>query len=82
VATFFRLKISFSGRGALAGTRWAHLNCNNKRTKGSAGVEVPREISITTKNTEQPKFIEMMVTDKFLGTLVGSIGSSRAGGHE
>jgi hypothetical protein len=30
-ATLFWLKIASSGRGALAGTRWAHFNYNSKR---------------------------------------------------
>jgi hypothetical protein len=30
-AALFRLNIASSGRGALAGTRWAHFNCNDKR---------------------------------------------------
>jgi hypothetical protein len=28
----FRLKIASSRRGALAGTRWAHFNYNNKKS--------------------------------------------------
>jgi hypothetical protein len=35
----FWLKIISSGRGALAGTRCAHLNCNDKKMKGSVGAE-------------------------------------------
>jgi hypothetical protein len=27
----FRLNIASSGRGALAGARWAHFNCNDKK---------------------------------------------------
>jgi hypothetical protein len=30
-ATLFRLNIASSGRGALAGARWAHFNCNDKK---------------------------------------------------
>jgi hypothetical protein len=30
-ATLFRLKIACSGRGALAGMRWAHFNYNGKK---------------------------------------------------
>jgi hypothetical protein len=30
------LKIASSGRGALAGTRWAHFNYNSKNTPRSA----------------------------------------------
>jgi hypothetical protein len=28
------LNIGSSGRGALAGTRWVHFNCNDKKAKG------------------------------------------------
>jgi hypothetical protein len=38
-AALFRLKIASFGRGALAGTRWAHLNYNNRKIEGSSGVE-------------------------------------------
>jgi hypothetical protein len=31
VAALFRLKITSSGRGALAGTRWAHFCYNDKK---------------------------------------------------
>jgi hypothetical protein len=30
---FFWLKIASSGRGALAGTRWVHFNCNDKNSR-------------------------------------------------
>jgi hypothetical protein len=39
----FRLKITSSWRGALAGTRWVHFNFNNKRAEKSAGEEGLRE---------------------------------------
>jgi hypothetical protein len=42
-AAFFRLKIASSGRGALAGMRWAHLNYKNKGTEDSVSVKGPRE---------------------------------------
>jgi hypothetical protein len=45
----FRLKISSSGRGALAGTRWEHFNCNDKKAEKSVGVEGSEKIDITTK---------------------------------
>jgi hypothetical protein len=32
-AALFWLKIASSGRGALAGMRWVHFNCNNKRAE-------------------------------------------------
>jgi hypothetical protein len=31
IAAFFLLKIASSGRGALAGMRWAHFNYNDKK---------------------------------------------------
>jgi hypothetical protein len=37
------LKIASSGRGALAGMRWAHLNYKNKGTEDSVSVNGPRE---------------------------------------
>jgi hypothetical protein len=30
ITALFQLKIASSGRGALAGTRWAHFNFNGK----------------------------------------------------
>jgi hypothetical protein len=42
-AALFQLKIASSGRGALAGTRCAHLNCKNKETEGSVGIKVSQE---------------------------------------
>jgi hypothetical protein len=35
----FRLKIASSRRGALAGTRWVHFNCNDKKAERSARVK-------------------------------------------
>jgi hypothetical protein len=35
----FQLKIASSGRGALAGTRCAHFNCNNKKAEKSVRVK-------------------------------------------
>jgi hypothetical protein len=71
VAALFRLKIASSGRGALAGTRWAHLNCNDKKVEGLAGVEDPGKTSNTAKNIDQPKSVKKTVTYKFLSPLVG-----------
>jgi hypothetical protein len=42
-AALFRLKIASSRSGALAGTRCAHLSCNDKKTEGSFGVGGLRE---------------------------------------
>jgi hypothetical protein len=39
----FRLKIASSGRGTLARTRCAHLNCNDKRTEDSVSVKGPQK---------------------------------------
>jgi hypothetical protein len=39
VAALFWLKIASSGRGALAGTRCAHFNCNDKKAEKSFGAE-------------------------------------------
>jgi hypothetical protein len=39
LGALFWLKIASSGRGTLAGTRSAHLNCNDKKTEGSIRVE-------------------------------------------
>jgi hypothetical protein len=38
-AALFRLKIASSGRGALAGTRCANFNCNDKKAEKSIGAE-------------------------------------------
>jgi hypothetical protein len=43
VASLFWLKNASSGRGALAGTRCAHLNCNDEKTEDSVSVKSPRE---------------------------------------
>jgi hypothetical protein len=51
----FRLKIASSGRGALAGTRWVHFNCNNKGVEESAGSECLREDQHHNKNTKQTR---------------------------
>jgi hypothetical protein len=70
-AALFQLKIDSSGRGALAETRCAHLNCNNKKIEESVGGEGLREDQHDTKNTEQSKCIERTMTHKFLSPLVG-----------
>jgi hypothetical protein len=38
-AALFQLKIASSGRGALAGTRWVHFNCNDEKAEKSTEVE-------------------------------------------
>jgi hypothetical protein len=38
-ATLFRLKIPSFGRCALAGTRWVHFKCNDKKEEESARAE-------------------------------------------
>jgi hypothetical protein len=76
----FRLKIASSGRGALAGTRWAHFNYNDKRRGGQPGKTSSEKVNITTKANK------IHQEDKRLTTLsvptLGSIGSSCDGGHE
>jgi hypothetical protein len=67
----FRLKIASFGRGALAGTRWVHFNCNNMRVEESAEAEGLREDRHHNKNTEQARCAEKTVTHKFLCPLVG-----------
>jgi hypothetical protein len=42
-AAWFWLKIASSGSGALAGTRWAHFNCDSKKERRLAGEDKPRE---------------------------------------
>jgi hypothetical protein len=61
----FRLKIASSVRGTLAGTRCAHLNCNDKKAEESVGAEGLREDRHHNKNTEQTRCIEKTVTHKF-----------------
>jgi hypothetical protein len=79
----FRLKIASSVRGTLAGTRCAHLNCNDKKAEESVRAEGLREDRHHNKNTKQTRCIKKTVTHKFFSPPPwGSIGSSRAGGHE
>jgi hypothetical protein len=47
------LKIASSGRGALAGTRWAHFNCNDKKAKGHPELKASENIDIMTKAREK-----------------------------
>jgi hypothetical protein len=42
-AALFRLNIASTGRGTLAGTRWAHFNYNDKKASRSAREEELRE---------------------------------------
>jgi hypothetical protein len=42
-AACFWLKTASSGRGALAGTRWVHFNCNDKKERRLAGEDEFRE---------------------------------------
>jgi hypothetical protein len=48
VATLFRLKITSSGRGTLAGTRCTHLNYENKERKTQPTSKVPEKTSVTS----------------------------------
>jgi hypothetical protein len=42
-AALFWLKIASSGRGTLAGTRWAHFNYNDEKVRRLAGDDKLRE---------------------------------------
>jgi hypothetical protein len=55
VAALFQLKISSSGRGALARTRCAHLNCKNKENEDSVSVKVPREGQLRNRERKSTK---------------------------
>jgi hypothetical protein len=70
------LKIASSERGALAGTRWAHFNYDDKNTPKST----PR------RSTPQQRANGTCREDRQLTNLsvpaLGSIGSIRYGGHE
>jgi hypothetical protein len=52
-AALFRLKITSSGRGTLAGMRWVHFNCNDKKAEKSVEVEGLREDRHQNKNTRE-----------------------------
>jgi hypothetical protein len=67
----FLLKIAFSGRGTLAGTMWAHFNCNDKKAEKSVGTQSLQEDRRHDKNTEQTRQIEKTTTHKFFSPLVG-----------
>jgi hypothetical protein len=54
-AAWFRLKIASFGRGALAGTRCAHLSYENKERKTQPTLKVPEKTSITIKSPDQQK---------------------------
>jgi hypothetical protein len=71
VVALFLLKIAFFGKGALAGTRWAHFNCNDKKAEKSAGTQSLREDRRHDENIEQMRQIEKTVTHKFFSPLVG-----------
>jgi hypothetical protein len=52
-AALFQLKIASSRRGVLAGTRWAHFNCNDKKAKSQPEQKADEKINITTKTCEK-----------------------------
>jgi hypothetical protein len=72
----FWLKIASSGRGALAGKRWAHFNYDDKNTlRSNSRRSAPqRRANETCREDGQ-------LTNFFVPAL-GSIGSIRDGGHE
>jgi hypothetical protein len=70
-AALFRLKITSSGRGALAGTRCAHLSCENKEWKSQQTSKVPEKTSITIKAQINKTSSEETSTYQSLGSLVG-----------
>jgi hypothetical protein len=67
----FRLKIASSGRGALAGTRWAHLNCKKQGDGGISRCKRSLRRPTSQKSIDQPKLIEKTVTYQFLSPLMG-----------
>jgi hypothetical protein len=75
------LKIASSGRGALAGTRWAHFNCENKKSRrlvgeGQLREDQHRDQKANTTRREDDQFTIFSVP------VLGSIRSSRDSGHE
>jgi hypothetical protein len=69
--TLFRLKIASSGRGALARTRCAHLNCKRRRRRARSVSKLPKKAGFAIESANQPKLIEKTVTYQFLSPLVG-----------
>jgi hypothetical protein len=66
---YFWLKIASSGRGALAGTRWAQFNCDDKKARGLAGEDKPREDQCHDKR--RMKHVEKTNNFKFFCPRVG-----------
>jgi hypothetical protein len=63
--------------------RGAHTSTTTtRRRRNQSEQKVSKKTSITTKNTEQLKFIEKTATHKFLSPLVGEHREQRVGGHE
>jgi hypothetical protein len=69
------LKIASSGRGALAGTKWAHFNCHNKDAPRSN----PRRSSHDKRQVKLAKKTDNL---QISVPALGSIGSIHDGGHE
>jgi hypothetical protein len=75
------LKIASSGRGALAGTRWAHFNFENKKARrlvgeGQLREDQHRDQKANTTRREDDQFTIFSVP------VLESIRSSRDSGHE
>jgi hypothetical protein len=64
----FQLKIASSGRGALAGTRWVHFNCNDKNPKGQPEQKPPRR---STSQQKHVRSVEKITTHNFFCALIG-----------
>jgi hypothetical protein len=64
----------------LAGTRWAHFNYNNKKARRLAEETNSEKIDITTRANKIHREDELLTT--FSVPALGSIGSSRDGGHK
>jgi hypothetical protein len=68
----FRLKITSSKRGALAGTRCAHFSCENKKRASQPSLEVHEKTNSKPRKPRSTKsLLEEATTYNFLGPLVG-----------
>jgi hypothetical protein len=63
------IKIASSRRGALAGTRWAQFNCNDKKVRRLAGEDKLRGDRCTTKGEQDTS--RRRTTYKFFRPRVG-----------
>jgi hypothetical protein len=79
----FRLKIASSGRGALAGTRYAHFNYENMECTSQQSLEVSEKTNPKLRKPRLTKNLpEEAAAYQFLGPLTGSVGRSHASGHK